>query len=145
MKNLIEELHLEIPDYPGREHEQIVIFGPASTTLPLTPSAFIPNRRVSDEGAVPGTAPDSEEMDHAHPGLETGHDTIHDPVRRAARTMINRQLHRKIYNLVQGETPVKGSIRSQPNLLVNHTPLAQEMFAISPWVNGYIHPAPSNC
>lgn len=35
--------------------------------------------------------------------------------------------------VVQGETPVKGSIRSQPALLVNHTPLAQEMFAISPW------------
>jgi len=34
--------------------------------------------------------------------------------------------------VVQVDTPVKGSIRSQPDLLVNHTPLAQEMFAISP-------------
>ncbi|WP_219728848.1 hypothetical protein, partial [Aeromonas veronii] len=35
----------------------------------------------------------------------------------------------------QGETPVKGSIRSQLDLLVNHTPLVQEMFAISPCPN----------
>ncbi len=37
-------------------------------------------------------------MDHAHPGLETDHDAIHNPVRRTARTVINHQLHRKIYN-----------------------------------------------
>jgi len=38
-------------------------------------------------------------MDHAHPGLETGHDAIHYPVWRAAWTVISRRLHRKIYNL----------------------------------------------
>ena len=61
--------------------------------------ALLPNGRVGDEGAVPGPAPDSEEMDYANPRLETGHDAIHDPVRRTARTVINRQLHRKTYNL----------------------------------------------
>lgn len=42
---------------------------------------------------------DREKVDHADTGLETGDEPIHDLVWRTTRAVINRQLHRKIYNL----------------------------------------------
>ncbi len=41
----------------------------------------------------------NKEMDHAHPGLETGHSAIHDSVRRTTRAVISSQLHKDIYDL----------------------------------------------